>query len=497
MASGHQEQELHHLRSLLTPRTSLRMKDPDLVDKEKDNTPPIATPTKGPHRMTFVVPHDDESVLNVGKADPGAHRINETGITGMTKSHIHWQTTEEPKTILSLGKPAPSLTVASSHGNLIASIKGHGLFTEANSWQDAKEQFYMVSRTEDISMRTMGKQKVATVQSDTGKALVFGGDNATIASPKGVVIGSGSDMKLQDVDLEEKWTDKWRQDAYAKIGQAINTVGELGTSALSIFQSISKTKTVGTEGKTGPGTRPRVGSKAKLIADLGLFVSSVVHGWDEIMGNEPPGTTAIHAEKNASMTAGDAAAVYGKQSASLSSSLSASVIGGVSAVVKGLLWTEVASSLGTGITSIKDVEIAAVKGKLEVSAKKEAVFAVEDGPIVITAAKTIVQVNCNDGAAALHGTESGYVGAGKSSGFGMQAKDDNLKLGKANSAGDFESPGIDATASMAFEASEIKIVMQQSKIEMQPAETKLSVGGVSVQLTPAQLKIDAPMIMLG
>jgi hypothetical protein len=158
MPTSTNEQQLHQLRSMLTPRSAVRVKDPDLVDKEKDNTPPIATPTKGPHRMTFVVPHDDESVVNIGKADPGAHRINETGITGMTKSHIHWQTTEEPKTIISLGKPAPSLTVASSHENLIATIKGYGLFTEANAWHDAKEQFYMVSRTEDISMRTMGKK---------------------------------------------------------------------------------------------------------------------------------------------------------------------------------------------------------------------------------------------------------------------------------------------------------------------------------------------------
>ncbi len=497
MATGNEQQELHHLRSMLTPRAALRLKDPDLVDKEKDNTPVIATPTKGPHRMTFVVPHDDESVVNVGKADPGPHRINETGITGMTKSHIHWQTTEEPKTIISLGKPAPSLTVASSHENLIAKIKGHGLFTEANSWQDSKLQFYMVSREKDISMRTMGEGQVASMQSDTGRALMWGGENSTVASPKGVIIGADTSMTLQDVNLEGAWNDGWRKELYAQVGKTIDTVGEVATSALAILMSIAKTKTVGTEGKSGPGTRGRVGSKVKLIADLALLTSSVLRGWDEIEQYEPPGTTAIYGEKNISMTAGVGATMFGQIASSVVSLGQAGLVGGVSALVKGLMYTEVASGMGTGITSIKDVEIAATTGKLEISAKKEAVFAVEDGPVVITAAKKIAQLNCNDGAAALHGTESGYIGAGKSSGFGMQAKDDNLKLGKANAAGNFESPGIDATASMTFEASEIKIVMQQSKVEMQAAETKISVGGGSVQITPSQVKIDAPMIMLG
>src|SRR6185437_540084 len=122
-------EDLHNLRSLLTPHGTARVKDPDFVDSEKDNTPPIANPTEGPHRMTFVVPHDDESVVNVGKADPGHNRINETGITGKTKSHVHWHTTEEPETIISLGKAAKSLKIADSRKeNLIASNEGYGLF---------------------------------------------------------------------------------------------------------------------------------------------------------------------------------------------------------------------------------------------------------------------------------------------------------------------------------------------------------------------------------
>ncbi len=506
MATATTKQDLSHLRSLLTPGGSPRVKDPDMVDKEKDNTPAIATPTKGPHRMTFVVPHDDESVVNIGKADPGTNRINETGITGKTKSHVHWHTTEEPETILSLGLGAPSLKIHSSKGDgLIKEMKGVGLFTEAQVWQDSKEKFTMISRTEDISMRTMGAGekkgepgKVASMQSDTGMALVWGGNNSTVASPNGVVIGADPTLTLQDVQHEESWTDKWRRDLYAKVGQTINLIGELGTAGLAIAHSMSTTKTVGQEGKTGEGTRKRIGSKAKLVADLGLFVAAIVHGFDEVKGAEPPGTTAIHGQKNASMTAGEAAAVYGQVSASLSSLATASVLGGVSAVLKGLMWTEVASGLGTGITSIKDVEIAAEKGKLEVAAKTEAVIAVEDGPIVITAAKKIVQINCNDGHAVVHGSKGAFIGAGPGAGFGMEFEPSGLKLGKASAAGsNFEKPGIDPKASMAIEADKIEIVLQQSTIEMKAAETKVAVGSTSIEWTPAQLKVEASMIMLG
>src|SRR5690606_3799563 len=70
--------------------------------------PPIAVTTSGPHRYTVLVPNQGEnSILSLGQADPaGSPRINDTGLTGASKTHVHFHATEAPNTtMIALGGP--------------------------------------------------------------------------------------------------------------------------------------------------------------------------------------------------------------------------------------------------------------------------------------------------------------------------------------------------------------------------------------------------------
>ena len=87
--------DLRSLASELSPRVT----DPFVETVDGDATrPPTAQVTDGPHRYTIVVPNQGEnSWLNLGQADP--NRINDTGLTGQSKTHLHLHKFEAPQTM--------------------------------------------------------------------------------------------------------------------------------------------------------------------------------------------------------------------------------------------------------------------------------------------------------------------------------------------------------------------------------------------------------------
>src|SRR5262249_28564848 len=143
--------------------------------------PPVAPTTEGPHRYTINVPHEDESVLNIGQACET--RINDTGITGRTKSHIHWHATEEPNTtMVAIGGPT-TVEMEGQGGNNLACNAGFMVVTEGKLWTDAHGQHYAVSRHGDIVVRTAGHGKRAVLQADGGDVDINAHHNVNLAAP--------------------------------------------------------------------------------------------------------------------------------------------------------------------------------------------------------------------------------------------------------------------------------------------------------------------------
>src|SRR5262245_16013822 len=119
-------------RDMKAPKAP-RMTDPDLAkDAAKSNRPDVATPTGGPHRLTFIVPSPDKTKVNFGQKCPT--HIDDVGITGQTDTHVHWHTQVAKPTLVTLGGPATSVGITSTDANLAKRIEGYGMFTDGQAW---------------------------------------------------------------------------------------------------------------------------------------------------------------------------------------------------------------------------------------------------------------------------------------------------------------------------------------------------------------------------
>lgn len=102
------------LPDLVVPSTTF-VADPalaDAVEMEYEVVAP-ASPTSGPNRMTLHVP-TETTVLSLGAASP---RWNtDAGITGYTDHHIHFETKQNNKTVVSLGGPATTAAIEGHQG---------------------------------------------------------------------------------------------------------------------------------------------------------------------------------------------------------------------------------------------------------------------------------------------------------------------------------------------------------------------------------------------
>ncbi len=96
----------------------------------------------------------------------------------------------------------------------------------------------------------------------------------------------------------------------------------------------------------------------------------------------------------------------------------------------------------TALTSVKNVEIAATNGNVEMTAGHEIAISALKKAVLITALE-VAQLTSVDKEVFVHGKKAVYVGAGSGAGFGLEIKPAEIKLGKAGTANEFESPGFD------------------------------------------------------
>ncbi|HVY45150.1 MAG TPA: hypothetical protein VHB21_04685 [Minicystis sp.] len=462
-------------------------------EAEASAAPAVAAPTGGPNRATFYVPFD-HTTFSMGQAGPAW--IPDKGISAKTDNHIHWfvvgTTAETDNTLVTLGSPATAHSIPSHVGNLSSgSIHGYAMVTSGNAWHDSKLQHVIMSREHDVTIRTAGEARAVGIQADQGKVLVFGKENVTIGSPDAVKIGAHPDITKQNIGYEASWASTWVDNIGSKIGSTLSTIGEIVTSAMGLQAVMAGTLVQkGDEDGMAGWTAKKLGSPAKVIADLTLFTSSFVRGAMELVGYEPAGSVGISAQKFMALTAGIGATMYGQVAAAVVSATQAQLLGGVSAVVKGLAWTEIAGGIGTALTSLKDIEIAAGKGEIEMSAHKT-VFITSEGEHVVITAKETAQLTSAEGHAAVHGKESAYLGASPAAeGFGVLVKENEIHIGKSTSANNLKTPAFDAFNEFVIKEGAINCAIENTRlqiskesIDLRATEIKLDVDGISMHVT--------------
>jgi hypothetical protein len=145
------------------PREASPFRDPawgSVADLERTDT---ADPTKSANRLTFTVPTPENTVLSLGQK--GDH---DAGITGQTKSHVRWLTTDL-KTVVSLGKK-PEESAAQIASFVQPSFEdGYGMFTDGMATHHAKKNHVLASETGKITIHAKdGAGTAILTQADAG-----------------------------------------------------------------------------------------------------------------------------------------------------------------------------------------------------------------------------------------------------------------------------------------------------------------------------------------
>lgn len=472
-----------------TPSPASFMSDPDLLGQIQPNydTVECAPPTGDPNRYTVHVPFD-LTTLSLGKES--SRWIKDPGITGRTKHHIHFHTTEEPKTMVSLGGPAANEGFDGFGGGVIKINNGFSMVTDGNAWLDAKKQFYIVSRTEDVIIRTHAA-KTAALHSDLG--------DVSIAAKKKVSIGSAGDIWI-GADLEGHVEDKkFEKVIDSEVGKWIanKTVKTLLTAvdtyfaAEAVFVKAADVEKKSKDGVSGWDTESNW-SKAKFIVDMAKVSSTIARYATEFTSE---GKVSIMATTFAGMTGNVAASVFGNLSASLSSLVSASVLGGT-ASVKGILWTSVWSGVQTSIKSIKDVEVKAEKGKVKISGKTDTEIATQDGPLKLTG-NTDVRLSSATTNVVVHAPKVVTIGAGDANGYGMRAEGDWMFVGKMSSPKNFMGMAKEPDSGLEITPDHIEMRQKESALTLEGSFALVEAPEIKLRAKDRNVTIDGNKILIG
>lgn len=460
--------------SMPAPSAASFISDPDMLAEIQPNydTVECAAPTSDPNRYTVHVPFD-LTTLSLGKES--SRWIKDPGITGRTKHHIHFHTTEEPKTMVSLGGPAAHEGFDGFDGGVIKKNAGFSMVTDGNAWLDAKKQVYVVSRTEDVIIRTHAA-KTAALHSDLGDVSIAAKKKVSMGTVGDIWIGADIAGHVEDKKFEkviDGEVGKWIANKSAK---TLLTAVDTYYSAAAVFAKAADVEKKSKDGVSGWELEDNW-SKAKFIVDL-VKVSSTISRYATEFTSE--GKVSIMASTFAGMTGNIAASVFGNLSASLTSLLSASVLGGT-ASVKGILWTSIWSGVQTSIKSIKDVEVKAEKGKVKITGKKETEIIAQDGPMKVTGEKE-VYVSSATKCVVVHAPKVVAIAAGDANGFGLRAEADWVFVGKMSTPKNFVGMGKEPQLGIEF---------TNDKVEMRKESSGLTLDGSLALLESPEIKLHA------
>jgi uncharacterized protein (DUF2345 family) len=414
----------------------------DSVEAEYDATVLHGT-TNGPNRYTLHVP-TEATVLSLGKASP--RWDTDTGITGHTESHIHFETKKNDKTVVSLGGPAKTAGIAGHDGTVPGGkLQGYAMVTEVNAWHDAKLQHYLLSQTADISLRTAGGGRRAVVQADAGSVDLNGGVQVNL-SGGGVSIAAG-EREVVVVGYGGSWEGNRPHSSAGAAAQIASAVLTTLSALANVFYNKPRTKYAEGAFEGSPATFL---DKAKWAINGALFVAAA----NKIRAllstpTSPLACVKLAAPEVVGATAGGDVSIFGVRGASLGSAGWTTVSAAVSASLKGTVFAGVSGMFGS-MKGYKKVEIGSDWGDVFVGAETAIEIEAEDN--VSIGAKGTAHVASPEGHAVFGGGEKVWLGSPAGGGFGVICDDEGLAMGKAHVAEkDMPSTKIEKTPALRIE----------------------------------------------
>lgn len=471
---------------------SRRALDPDLTANLETDAPnvPAANPTNGPHRVTFVVPVPDETQVSFGAASP--QRINDVGITGKTKTHIHWHVHGGTKTVVTLGSGATTAgNVPAYDATIPTAGSGYAMATEGVAWHDSNLKQYMVSRTGDVVVRSVGRN--ALFKSDAHDLAVEAGATVSIGAKTSVKIVGDSGLGFDNPNYGTNTTAALSQSFDLKAEKIAISVADIVQSTYGVLGSVIKLNGKEPVWKKVEWKSMTNWDVAKVIVDLGKLASSIYRTYASAHAT---GKVDVNAETYASMSGGIAASLYGRVSASVTSYVSASLLGGT-AGVKGLAWTSVWGGLGTSVKAGKDVAVEGEYGKASLKGKKDVEVSSSTAGVKIQG-DTDAQLIGKSGTAFVYGKTKFFGAAGAGAGYGAEATSGGFRLGKISSGADkADSVSFDMNNAISIVDGSITLKHNESEINLGNAAKMSKGGGTFLELTSSQAHLNGNKVLLG
>lgn len=473
---------------------SLRAVDPNLtanVETDAPNVPP-ANPTSGPHRITFVVPNPDDSVLSVGQAC--ATRINDPGITGRTKTHVHFHTTvDDTKTMLALGVGTHEGWAGHEKNNLAAN-KGFMVVTEANTWIDAKSQLYLVSRTDDVTMRAVGGEKRVMLQADEGEIDMVAKKEIQGSAPIIAFMAPATVEPNVKVNYMKPWTGDVPKASGGKVGKYVMTIVSALTAAHDLGLKAKKTFKKWKDGKL-KYNEDFYSDVVKWGMDAAKFVITAGKISKGMSSPADPGTIKMGADLDIGGVAGRDVSFFGVRDFSAGGAVWAGVTAGVGASFKATLFAGVGSAY-TSLKGYRKVEMASDYGKSVLKAAKDVEVTSEEAKVAI-GGKTDVGITASTGAFYAGAKTKAHVVV--DGGTGLLCEPKKLFLGMVTSGDDAAKAAPDSNSGMQMTSDDITCYKGQSGFALRNNKVTLLTNGRAGELIidGSQIKVEGSRICLG
>ncbi len=455
--------------------------------------PAAANPTSGPHRYTIVVPNQggngENSIVNIGQAAPS--RINDTGITGKTKSHVHWHTTEAATmTLVSLGIHTNEGFAGLDGTNWQAVNTGFMMTTNADSFLDAEGQMYVVSRSNNVVVRAQSGVVRVLADGGTGNVEVMGKNDVMLGGKHNVYMIADPSAVITPPTPKEKITDGWPAASIGKGVKEVMTLLDLAGTAQGLWSTIGTQNTISDDNfKSGWINDPN--STAKFWVDIAKFISTV----GRYAAGGAAGQVKIYADTFAGMSGSVAGSLYGGLSASVTSPVSASLLGGT-ASVKGLAWTSVWAGMGASLKTLwGKADLKSEYGKAQVSSKQDVAIASKEGGATVKGKKN-VSVS-SDGPAAIHGKTTLTALGGPGDGHGIFANSSGIHVGMFTKADDYASPAPKKPHSMTITSEKLELTFKSGQVVVDDSQVEMVGKAISVEASSGNVTVKGSKVLLG
>ena len=460
----------------LAPSSQTFVVDPVLADTvEMDiDLVSVGQPTAGPNRHTTHVPTEG-TVLSLGAL---SGRWNtDKGITGYTDSHVHFETKAGSRTVMSLGGPATKSTLSGLEEAAPIASHGYSMVTTKNAWHDAQKQHYLLSRTADVTLRTMGPGKRAVLQAVSGMVDLTGGKEVNLVGG-GVSIGAHSSMVFEDVKYDENWHGETPHSLAAKRSAKFTTISSTALTAHSLALSAVTMRKKYKKGELHASV-DAFADVAEWLIDLAEFARakgeiSELFAAEEAVEN----SIKMDAQEDFGVSAGGHAAFFGVQGATLVSAVWTGVSAVVSASLKGTLFAGVAGAF-TSLKGYKKIELGCDLGDTLLDAKKNLSIAAEKSFIAV--GHELVKVAGEENAYFSSG-DNAWLGVSAGGGWGLQLNAKGIMIGKATGASTMKSAAVAADRS---------IKIEKASFTLSSASTVMKIGKNSVEAKAASVKLHA------